>query len=200
MAQTLHFKKISNELLAPASPEAEEFLRTLKTGAWFSAPFSRTRNYRFHQKFMSLIQFGFGYYTPTGGTLTPEEKELVTRFGEFICRIAGALDGKIMEEVADLFLESEGQRRAKGTAIVMDFNHFRKWATIEAGYYIEYQTPSGNRVKEAKSISFARMDDLEFQGVFKSVFNVLWNWILFRQFSSEQEAQNTMNNMLGFTS
>ncbi|MDI4751777.1 DUF1367 family protein, partial [Salmonella enterica subsp. enterica serovar Anatum] len=41
-----------------------------------------------------------------------------------------------------------------------------------------------SRGRRAKSIAFASMDETEFQQVYKAVLNVLWNWILFRKFSS----------------
>jgi hypothetical protein len=200
MAQVLHFKKISNEILAPATPEAVAYLSKIKNDTWLSADFARTRNYKFLQKFMVLVKLGFKYYTPTGGTITPEEQEIVNRFAAFLCRTAGASSGAIMEEVAGIFLESEGGHRAKGVALIKDFNEFREWVTIEAGHFTEYRTPSGYIIRRAKSISFARMDEIEFDGVYKSVLNVLWNWILFRQFKSLEEAENTAAQLMGFAS
>ena len=42
------------------------------------------------------------------------------------------------------------------------------------------------------------MDETEFQQVYKSVLNVLWNWILFRIFSSPEEVENVAVQLLEF--
>ncbi|MCV5555090.1 DUF1367 family protein, partial [Escherichia coli] len=52
--------------------------------------------------------------------------------------------------------------------------------------------------RRAKSIAFANMDEVEFQQVYKSVLNVLWNWILFRKFSSQEEGENVAAQLLEF--
>ena len=75
---------------------------------------------------------------------------------------------------------------------------FREWATIQAGFYDEYQMPDGSRRRVAKSISFASMDDSQFNGVYKSVLNVLWNYILRRKFHSPAEAENAASQLLSF--
>ncbi|MCD8666540.1 DUF1367 family protein, partial [Klebsiella pneumoniae] len=66
---------------------------------------------------------------------------------------------------------------------------FREWATIQAGFYDEYQMPDGSLRRVAKSISFASMDDSQFNGVYKSVLNVLWNYILRRKFHSRKDSK-----------
>ena len=73
-----------------------------------------------------------------------------------------------------------------------------EWATIQAGFYDEYQMPDGSRRRVAKSISFASMDDSQFNGVYKSVLNVLWNYILRRKFHSPAEAENAASQLLSF--
>ncbi len=56
--------------------------------------------------------------------------------------------------------------------------------------------PDGSRGSRAKSIACANMDENEFQQVYKSVFNVLWNWILFRKFSTPEEVENVAAQLL----
>ncbi|EPI5197261.1 DUF1367 family protein, partial [Escherichia coli] len=58
--------------------------------------------------------------------------------------------------------------------------------------------PDGSRGRRAKSIAFANMDETEFQQVYKSVLNVLWNWILFRKFSSPEQVENVAVQLLEF--
>ena len=46
---------------------------------------------------------------------------------------------------------------------------FREWITIEAGHFHLIHTPDGVR-KEAKSISWASMDDTAFEPLYRDVF------------------------------
>ncbi|HDU3642326.1 TPA: DUF1367 family protein, partial [Klebsiella pneumoniae subsp. pneumoniae] len=83
-------------------------------------------------------------------------------------------------------------------ALLKHFESFREWATIQAGFHDEYQMPDGSLRRVAKSISFASMDDSQFNGVYKSVLNVLWNYILRRKFHSPAEAENAASQLLSF--
>lgn len=49
---------------------------------------------------------------------------------------------------------------------------FRKIVIIEAGYYHWIELVDGTKQKEADSISFENMDDLQFEDVYNHVFNV----------------------------
>lgn len=57
-----------------------------------------------------------------------------------------------------------------------NFDSMRKWLQMKASYYIETITPSGV-MYEPQSISFASMDELEFQEVYKRVMDVICNWL-----------------------
>nr|VUD28229.1 Protein of uncharacterised function (DUF1367) [Raoultella sp. NCTC 9187] len=97
-----------------------------------------------------------------------------------------------------MYLSSVGISRSRDMALLKHFESFREWATIQAGFYDEYQMPDGSRRRNAKSISFANMDDSQFNGVYKSVLNVLWNYILRRKFHSPAEAENAASQLLSF--
>lgn len=81
--------------------------------------------------------------------------------------------GDTLQELADQYLRDEAEKRAGNISAVKSFEAFRAWVTIEAGFYNEYQMPDGTIRKEPKSISFAKMDDLEFSQLYKSVLDVL---------------------------
>ncbi|EBV2116768.1 hypothetical protein DN192_24010, partial [Salmonella enterica subsp. enterica serovar Typhimurium] len=70
MAHLQLVKQTSSGLLLPATPESGDFLRSVKIGEWIHADFKRVRNYAFHKRFFKLLQLGFDYWTPTGGTVT----------------------------------------------------------------------------------------------------------------------------------
>ena len=103
-----------------------------------------------------------------------------------------------LSEAAEQYLNTVATRRTRDTALLKSFEAFREWVTIQAGFYTEHIYPDGSRGRRAKSIAFANMDEVEFRQVYKSVLNVLWNWILFRKFSSQEEVENVAAELLEF--
>lgn len=194
MAQVIQLVKTSSTVLTPATPEASEFLQRVKIGAWLNCDVKQARNYLFHKRFFALLNLGFEYWTPAGGTITPAEKQYLSAYIRYLISIVG--NDEILLETETAFTERSAQRRANGHAVVKSFEAFRKWATVEAGFYDEYVLPDNTRRREARSISFAKMSEGEFHEVYKAVFNVLWNHILFRSFSSRQEAENVAMQLL----
>jgi len=193
MAQ-IQLVKTSPDSLAPATTEAREFLQRVKTGAWLNCDVKQARNYLFHKRFFALLNLGFEYWTPAGGTITPAEKQYLSGYIRYLISIVG--NGETLAETEQAYTLCISGRRANGHAIVKSFEAFRKWATIEAGFFDEYVLPDNTRRREARSISFAKMDESEFHEVYKAVFGVLWNHILFRSFPSQQAAEAVAMQLL----
>lgn len=59
-----------------------------------------------------------------------------------------------------------------------DFERFRKDVLIMAGFRRPVVNIKGDLRWEAESISFARMDQEEFESCYQAVFNVLWELVL----------------------
>ncbi|WP_254554415.1 DUF1367 family protein, partial [Salmonella enterica] len=70
------------------TPESEDFLLSVKIGAWIHADFKRVRKNAFHKRFFKLLQIGFDYWTPIGGAILPQDQELITGFFDFLCESA----------------------------------------------------------------------------------------------------------------
>lgn len=105
-----------------------------------------------------------------------------------------------MAELADQYLLDESEKRAGNISAVKSFEAFRAWATMEAGFYDVHQMPDGSLMRVPRSISFAAMDDLEFGQLYSAVLDVLWNYILFRTFASQEAAENAAAQLLDYTS
>lgn len=191
-------KQTSSGLLLPATPESGDFLQQIKIGEWIHADFKRVRNYAFHKRFFKLLQLGFDYWTPTGGVITPQEQKLVSGFVDFLCESVGCEHTPALSDAAEQYLNSIATRRTRDATLLKSFDAFREWVTVQAGFYTEHFYPDGSRGRRAKSIAFANMDETEFQQVYKSVLNVLWNWILFRKLSSPEEVENVAAQLLEF--
>lgn len=197
MAQ-IHIVKITPELLAPATDEARAFIQRVPLGGWIHGEFKRVRNYRFHKKFFKLLQLGFEYWTPTGGMITPDECSYLDGFITFLCNRIGQGHSAALDEAADLYANEQAIIRSNESALLKDFEVFREWVTIQAGFFTIHINPDGSRWIRAKSISFANMDDAEFEGLYKSVLNVLWNYILYQKFSSQIEVENVAAQLLEY--
>lgn len=188
--------KATSSTLTPATPEASEFLQRVKTGVWLNCDVKQVRNYLFHKRFFSLLNLGFEYWTPAGGAITPAEKLFLADFIRYQISIVGNADA--LYELESAYNETTAQRRVNSVVIIKSFEAFRKWATIEAGFYDEFILPDNTRRREARSISFGKMNEAEFHEVYKAVLNVLWNYVLFRVFPSQQEAENVAMQLLEY--
>ena len=53
-----------------------------------------------------------------------------------------------------------------------NFEAFRYWIVMKAGHYDIIEAPNGKLIYKAKSVSFAKMDEIEFQKVYDGVIQV----------------------------
>jgi hypothetical protein len=82
-----------------------------------------------------------------------------------------------------------------------NFERFRKDVLILAGYRHAVVNIKNEVRFEADSISFAKMDDIEFQSVYAAVFSVCWKQVLQNvQGMTQAIADNTIMSMLSFDS
>ncbi|MBU9866796.1 DUF1367 family protein [Rahnella aceris] len=198
MAQ-LAFIKSSNDTLIPANPDTRDFLHSkIKLGEIVTADFKKSRNQRFHRKFFALLNLGFEYWTPAGGTISPEEKALIRGYVSHLTEYAG--HGETLNSLAVGYLKRVQAQRADRVTLLKSFDAFRRWTTIESGYYSEIVMPNGTITKEPISISFAKMDDTEFAELYKATLNTLWMFILNKTFSSPAAAENAAAQLLSYAS
>ncbi|MFI8019072.1 DUF1367 family protein [Serratia marcescens] len=184
--------------MVPATRDARDFLRSKKVGSVLYADFKQARNPAFHRKLFSLLNLGFDYWQPTGGAISPADKALVNGYVKFLAYYAGGEDA--LQAAADEYLADIAEKRAENISAAKSFEAFRAWVTIQAGFYTKFSMPDGTTRNEPKSISFAKMDDIEFSEFYKAVLDVLWNYILFRTFPDQQSAENAAAQLMGYTS
>lgn len=184
-------------ILLPATPQTTEILSSkVRMGAVLEADFRQVRNPLFHRKFFSLLNLGFEYWTPTGGAITDSERRLVTGYAKFLARYGG--NQQALMSSAEEYLTRVADKRADSISICKSFDAYRAWVTVESGYFDVVELPDGSIRKVAKSISFAKMDETEFQGLYKAVFDVLWRWILSTAFKSYGEAENVAMQLMEY--
>lgn len=127
MAQLIQLVKSAPTILTPATIEASDFVQRVKLGEWIQAEFRRVRNYQYHKRFFKLLQFGFDYWTPTGGALTLPERELIDGFVGYLVEMSGQQHGEVITAVADEYLLKVGQLRTQEIALLKSFEPYRAW-------------------------------------------------------------------------
>ena len=186
--------------LAAATAADAEILRGLKAGRAYRVKVTQLsgRSYRHHKLFFGgLLPLAYEYWQPTGGLVGKAERETVQWVVRNMARQTGANEA-VLQEAAEQFLQTLARLRAeKYGAVLQSMEAFRKWLTVEAGYFDMYETPAGIR-KEAKSISFAQMDQEAFNGFYRACFQVAWNMMLSVKFDSEEAALRAAEEMMEF--
>jgi hypothetical protein len=87
-------------------------------------------------------------------------------------------------------MEHNGQRVEK------NFEQFREDVTILAGFYTQTWNIDGAMTVRAKSISFASMDDAEFEQVYSAVANVLLERVL-TNYEGRAELDRVVEKIVG---
>ncbi|HID9453672.1 TPA: DUF1367 family protein [Serratia marcescens] len=195
MAQYSYTKTAGN-LLVPTTREARDFLQSKKIGSILYADFKQARNPAFHRKFFSLLNLGFEYWTPAGGAVSPFEIQFLRGYIKRLARYVD--DVGVFHAVADEYLLLVGDKRAERLTVAKSFHAYRRWVTVEAGHFDLVLLPDGSVIKEPRSISFANMDELEFNDLYRSAINVLWNHILHKTFKSQLEAENVAAQLMEY--
>lgn len=189
--------KRQDGLFQAATTYDAEMLGSLKTGqaATFEIKRKSTRSLQHHRLFFGgLLPLAYQYWQTPSGMITASEQQAIVGFAKQLEQLhnAGGLFVDFAHEYLAKLAKSRGEKYG---AIVRDIEMFRRWLTVEAGYFDIYETPSGIR-KEPKSISFANMGQDEFNAFYKNCFDVVWNMFLKHTFETTEQAQEAMNELL----
>ena len=197
MALELQLIKHHSGILIPATPETSDILQSkTRLGDVLVAEFRRVRNPAFHRRFFALLNLGFEYWEPTGGAISSNERRLITGYARYLAAYGGSESALL--DAAEQYLDRIAEKRAGSISICKSFDAYRAWVIVEAGHYDAIQLPDGTLKKHPRSISFASMDECEFQELYKASLDVLWRWILSRSFNSPLEVENAANQLLSF--
>ncbi len=85
----------------------------------------------------------------------------------------------------------------KGKEVSKNFERFRKDVLIMAGFYDQTFDLKGRMKLEAHSISFANMDDAEFERVYSAVASVILEHVL-TGYSGREELDRVVDQMIGY--
>lgn len=189
-------KAVDNSLRPVTAIDADS-LKKVKVGQPVKIQVTRQkdRSLSHHRLFFGgLLPLAFDYWQPAGGVISPKERDVVLWVAKRQDRLAG--NKGVIVASAEESLNLLAKKRAEKLPVIdKDIDSFRRWLTIEAGHFNICVTPAGV-VKEPKSISFASMDQDEFNAFYQACFTVCWNMILCNRFASKDEAQQAIDQLL----
>lgn len=187
MAIEIMAAKTPQGALLPLTEYDSEVQGSLKTGKAYKVKITEqsNRSIRHHRLFFGgLLPLAFQYWQPAGGMVGANERETAQWVVRHMARQAGA-DEALLRQYADKALDELAAKRAeKFGQPATDIEQFRKWLIMEAGYFDVVENPHGVR-KEAKSISFAKMGQEEFNAFYTACRAVVWNLLCKNKFKDE---------------
>lgn len=172
--------------LVPATEADRETIQCWKAGQVIHGKFTKMRNAKFHRKFFSMLDLAWEYWEPVGGLVPRQELRGIHGLAKYFEEL-NQRPGQLTSAVEAYIAKLEADRADRFPVVDKSREAFREWVTIEAGHFHLVQTPDGVR-KEAKSISWANMDDTAFEPLYRDVFNACWRLVLSAHFETEAAA------------
>ncbi|POA88026.1 DUF1367 family protein [Pseudomonas protegens] len=172
--------------LVPATEADRETIQCWKAGQVIHGKFTKMRNARFHGKFFAMLDLAWEYWEPVGGLISRQEMRGIRGLAKFF-EAQNGRPGQLSNAVDAYIAGLEQARAERFPSVDKSREAFREWVTIEAGHFHLVRTPDGVR-KEAKSISWANMDDTQFEPLYRDVFNACWRLVLSAHFETEEAA------------
>jgi hypothetical protein len=182
--------------LVPATEADRELVQKWKAGQVVHGKFARMRNAKFHGKFFAMLDLAYEYWEPKGGLVPRQEMRGIRGLAKYFEDLNGK-PGQLQSAVQAYIDQLETDRAERFPAVDKSREAFREWVTVEAGHFHLVQTPEGIR-KEAKSISWAAMDDTAFEPLYRDVFNACWRLVLSAHFETEADAISAADQLGSF--
>lgn len=186
--------------LRPVTQHDVDELAKLKVGQGVKVQIVQVkeRSLKHHKLFWGgLVELAFDSWQPKGGLLTPAEKQTLKSFFNWLD--AKGVDSAALREAGRAFLAELMQRRgSKIEAPVKSKEAFVDWLKVAANH-CELKITPGGIIKKPKSISFNAMSQDQFNVFYKSCFTVCWNMILSKQYESEEQLQNAIDQLVSMS-
>ena len=145
-----------------------------------------------------------------GGVLVPADQPTIDEIGKLklghglIGEFKRARNIRFHRKVMALFgfaydMWDAPELQYKGEVVNKTFNGFRKDLTILAGHYEARTNLRGDVRLEAKSLSFASMEEDEFEKVFRDLLNTIWRRVLrSRGYESPEAVDYILEELMRF--
>ena len=192
MAKRIALRRIG-ETLVPVDDDSLTAIKSVEERQAVAADIVMLRNEGMHRAAFAFLKLAWTYWEPES-FLTQAEKQTVGNLNKFLKD--NGINGETTDTLCEAFLDRLNSKRA-GLPVEKDFNSFRDFITVEAGFYRTVITPSGPR-KEARSWAYKNMAQDDFARLFSAIKRVCWDLILNQTFESMDHAQGVANELLTF--
>lgn len=182
--------------LVGATDADRELIGKIKYGATLHGDFKKMRNARFHGKFFALLALAYDYWEPTGGLVPRQEMRGIRGLAKYFEELNGK-PGQLTNAVQAYIDQLEQDRIERFPAADKSRDAFREYITIEAGHFVLVRSPAGVE-KRPKSIAWSKMDDIEFEALYKDVFATCWRLVLQSHFTTEADAMAAAEQLGAF--
>ncbi|XID75710.1 DUF1367 family protein [Alkanindiges sp. WGS2144] len=188
--------------LVPATEHDYQIMRqTYKIGQAIKTESRRQpdRSLQHHRLYFGgLIGLVKDYWEPQNGLVHPAEARTAASFCNYLQSKGIALSPEQSQALQRDYLQTISNRRAAKliNPVPASTAEIHRWIKIECGYFDVVRLPDGSIEKEARSISFGKMSQAEFNEFYKAAFGVCWRFVLSRHFENETDAENAINRML----
>ena len=98
-----------------------------------------------------------------------------------------------------MWQETQPQREYKGNPVVTSFERFRDEVTILAGHYEPVFSVTGELRLQAKSVSFAKMDEGAFEKFYSNVIDVLLQKVLHNDKLTPEKMRAYVDQVISFS-
>ena len=174
-------------------PNDNDFIRGHPDGTAFNAMLTKKspRSLQHLRLFYALVDKTMDYWIPPNHVFNQQELDLVRA----LCDDLKDNHNIDIHQKAKQFLRRLAKQRAEQIRPrEIDLDAFVAWLKEELGHYEWVKTPQGLK-KVLKSISFAKMDQDEFNQFYRSAFNVCWDLVLQYEFDSYEQANEALNQL-----
>lgn len=182
--------------LVGATDADRELISKIKYGTTVHGDFKKMRNAKLFGKFFALLALAFEYWEPKGGLIPRQELRGIHGLAKYFEELNGR-PGQLANAVQAYIEKLEQERAERFPVVDKSREAFREYITVEAGHFKLVNTPAGIE-KRAKSISWSKMDDVEFSELYKSVFATCWRLVLQSHFETEAEAMTAAEQLGAF--
>lgn len=199
MATEITLAKCQDGSLRPVTQTDQDLVKSWKLGQGVrvKAVMLKPRSIQHHRMFFGgLLGLTMEYWEPSGGLITPAERKTLSGFASWLDKQGGNTGA--VRRAQDEYLRQLNERRSEQIqAPEKSLDALLEWLKLEVGHYDMVETPVGI-MKRTKSINFNSMDQDQFRDFYKRCFSVVWRFVLSKTFSTEQEAQAAVDQLLQF--
>lgn len=159
----------------------------------------KPRSLQHHRLYWSgLIELIAQYWEPKESFLASHERDVMNNFVKWL-KASGTSEDSVqaVSDILKLYADSLEESRAdKLPPAEVSKQAIHEWLKLETGHWDYIDTPKG-KMRKARSINFNAMDQHQFNEFWIRAVNVAWRFVLSRQFESETDVNNAIDQLMG---